>query len=248
MTIKGHTFGPHIDPRFTLHQQQPRADKLGIAQRRLCRMDHVFADALRKRVANPIRWDAFLAGKPDYQGHACPKCGSTRRRTRDRSCYLCKLQANAENFGRIRIGIAHVANRTRAGYFDLLARRKQERSGDCATFSADRFAARQYPTGRLEVRAPDVHIAIHRTLASCRGRLSSACAIAIQSCAMCFGGPAGRCQHNRRYDRFPAAAGLPMYMGGNKSLTSLLLDHYIAECQWLSGNPGSTDAAAPLNE
>jgi hypothetical protein len=158
MTIKGHRFGPNIDARFILHQQQPRADKLGIKQRRLCKSDHAFAEALRRRVADPVRWVAFLEARSDYEGQTCPKCGSTRRRTRDRSCYSCKLEANAGNFGRIRVGIAPIATRSQAGYIDLLHRRRQEQAGDYGSFTAGRFTARQYPTGRLAVCAPEVYI------------------------------------------------------------------------------------------
>jgi hypothetical protein len=158
MTVSGHKFGRRNDPRFTLHQQQPRADKLGNKQRKICRSDNAFAEALRKRVSNPVRWEAFLAGKPEYEGQDCPKCRSNRRRTRDRSCYACKLKANAENFRRIRAGIAHIATRSQAGYLDMLHRRKQEQAGDCASFSVGRFSARQYPAGRLAVSALGVHI------------------------------------------------------------------------------------------
>jgi hypothetical protein len=158
MTVSGHKFGRCDDPRFTLHQQQPRADKLGTKQREICSRDNAFAEALRKRVSNPVRWEAFLAGKSEYEGQDCPKCRSNRRRTRDRSCYACKLKANAENFGRIRAGIAHIATRSLAGYLDMLQRRRQEQAGDSALFTVGRFTAKQYPTGRLAVHAPEVHV------------------------------------------------------------------------------------------
>jgi hypothetical protein len=158
MTNKGHSFGRLHDPRFTLHQQQPRADKLGIQQRQLCTADAAYTEALCQRVSDPARWEAFLNSKPDYTGQQCPRCSSTRRRTRDRSCYACKLKANAENFERILLKVAPVAARSRAGYLDMLHRKRRERAGDCATFSVGRFSAWQYPTGRLAVQALDVHI------------------------------------------------------------------------------------------
>lgn len=151
MTVKGHSFGPNIDSRFTLHQLQPRANKLGAQQRVLCKSDHAFAEALQKRVANPVRWQAFLDAAPDYQGRACPECGSTRRRTRDRSCYACELRASAGNFDRIRSGVVPIARQSRAGYLDNLERRKRERSGEVAEFKAGSWTAKQYPTGRLAV-------------------------------------------------------------------------------------------------
>jgi hypothetical protein len=68
MTIPGHRFGRLNDPRFTLHQLQPRADKLSVQQRKLCKTDAAFSAALSKRVSDPARWEAFLAGKPEYEG------------------------------------------------------------------------------------------------------------------------------------------------------------------------------------
>ena len=85
--------GPQADDRFALHQRQPRADKLDNRQYRICRADHGYREALRLRVANPDRFDAFMGGIASYIDfdRPCPKCGAVRRRVRDRSCYTCHL-------------------------------------------------------------------------------------------------------------------------------------------------------------
>jgi hypothetical protein len=151
--------GPQSDPRFTLHQQQPRADKLDAKQRRLCDANPAFANALRGRVSSEERWSAFMAGATYYIAleKPCGRCGDFRRRTRDRSCYRCHLQRGAENFGRMRAGIAPKAMRSKDSHLDLLARQRAEREGDCDIRQFGDVTVTRWPTGRLEVVLPDGH-------------------------------------------------------------------------------------------
>jgi hypothetical protein len=150
-------YGPNADARFTLHQRQPRADKLDARQRRLCKTDPPFAAALEKRVANPARFYAFMARLPSYVDvdRPCPKCKSIKRRTRDRSCYTCHLARSGENFERIRAGLAPVAQRSNASHLDLIERKKAERNGEYVTRQFGSMTVRSWPLGRLDLVLPD---------------------------------------------------------------------------------------------
>lgn len=140
-----------------MHQRQPRADKLDTRQRRLCRADHAYQAALRQRVGNPDRFDAFMAGRATYIDfdRPCPKCESVRRRTRDRSCYVCHLSRGQDNFDRMKAGIAPIVTRNRDGHLDRLSRQKAEKNGECITRTFGGITAIRWPTGRLEVHLPD---------------------------------------------------------------------------------------------
>jgi hypothetical protein len=148
---------PHHDARFALHQRQPRADKLDAQQRRLCKADAAFEEALRARVSSGARFSAFLDGASYYVDleHACAKCGSGKKRTRDRSCYGCHLARGRPNFERIKAGLASEVARNKDGHLDLLERQRAEREGDCETRDFGSITVTRWPTGRLEVLFPD---------------------------------------------------------------------------------------------
>lgn len=147
------------DPRFILHQCQPRADKLDARQRRLCHADHGFKAALKRRVASEARWSAFLDGAASYINleRPCARCGDFRKRTRDRSCYRCHLLRGAENFERMKAGLAPKVLRNKDSHLDLLERQRAEREGECDTREFGTLTVTRWPTGRLEIRFPDGH-------------------------------------------------------------------------------------------
>lgn len=151
--------GPQSDPRFSLHHRQPRADKLDAKQRRLCHADPAFLEALRARVADPARFSAFLDGAAFYVAleRPCERCGSHKKRTRDRSCYGCHLSRSGANFERMKAGLAPMVSRSRDGHLDVLERQRAERAGEhlCREFGG--IVAKRWPTGRLEVTFPDGH-------------------------------------------------------------------------------------------
>lgn len=151
--------GPQCDPRFTLHHRQPRADKLGADQRRICQGDAAFREALRARVGSAPRFAAFMDGTPFYIAVArpCGSCGDFRKRTRDRSCYGCHLSRSRSNFARMRAGMAPEVSRSLNSHLDLLERRRAERAGDCEVRQFGGLTVTRYPTGRLEVVFPDGH-------------------------------------------------------------------------------------------
>ncbi|WP_420143957.1 hypothetical protein [Sphingobium sp.] len=151
---------PHNDPRFVLHQQQPRANKLGAQQRRICQADPAFRKALEARVNDPRRFAAFLAGMPSYVrlSAPCDRCGGFRRRTRDRACYTCHLNRGRENFERMKAGLAPKVKQSRDGYLDMLDRQRREKNDEFIIKEFGRISVRWFPTGRLEVIYPDGYV------------------------------------------------------------------------------------------
>ena len=149
--------GPQSDTRFTLHQCQPRADKLSARQRRLCHADNGFKEALRRRVASEERWSAFMDGAAFYINleRPCARCSDFRKRTRDRSCYRCRLLRGAENFERMKAGLAPKVMRNKDSHLDLLERQRAEREGQCQVREFGTVTVTRWPTGRLEVLFPD---------------------------------------------------------------------------------------------
>ena len=149
--------GPQSDPRFALHQSQPRADKLDARQRRLCLADPAFKETLRQRVSSKARFSAFIWGAAFYINleRPCARCGDFRKRTRDRSCYRCHLNRGAENFERMKAGLAPKVMRNKDSHLDLLDRQRAEREGECDTLEFGTITVTRWPTGRLEVLFPD---------------------------------------------------------------------------------------------
>lgn len=149
--------GPNHDPRFALHQRQPRANKLDQRQRLLCRVDMAFAEALRGRVASPARFAAFLEGVALYVDfeRPCARCGGIKRRTRDRSCYGCHLARSGANFERMKAGLSPVVSRNQDSLSDMQMRERAERNGESEERNFSGLIAKYWPTGRLEVTFPD---------------------------------------------------------------------------------------------
>jgi hypothetical protein len=157
ISTRARPHGPQSDPRFALHQCQPRADKLDARQRRLCHADPAFKEALRGRVASPERFAAFVDGAPFYIAleRPCGRCGDFRKRTRDRSCYRCHLNRGGDNFERMKAGLAPKVMRSKDSHLDLLARKRAEQDGECETRQFGTITVIRWPTGRLEVLFPD---------------------------------------------------------------------------------------------
>lgn len=160
MAAKRPAYGVADDPRFTLHHRQPRANKLDARQRLLCMADPTYAEALGKRVAHPNRFAAFMDRAAYYIDveKPCPKCGGFKRRTRDRSCYVCHLRRSGENFERMKAGLAPHVQRSRDSHLDLLQRRKAEKQDEFVERRFGEFVAKSWPTGKLEITFPDGYL------------------------------------------------------------------------------------------
>jgi hypothetical protein len=157
MEMSRKSAGPRYDPRFALHQRQPRADKLDAQQRRLCVTDAAFKEALKARVTSAARFSAFIDGATYYIDleRPCARCRSGRKRTRDRSCYGCHVARGGENFERIKAGLPADVARNRDSHLDLLTRQRAEREGERETRGFGSITVTRWPTGRLEVLFPD---------------------------------------------------------------------------------------------
>lgn len=103
------------------------------------------------------RWSAFIDGASYYIDleQPCGRCGDFRKRTRDRSCYRCHLLRGAENFERMKAGLAPKVMRNRDSHLDLLARHRAEREGECQVREFGSLKVTRWPTGRLEVVFPN---------------------------------------------------------------------------------------------
>ena len=114
-------------------------------------------EALRPRVSSEERWSAFMDGASYYIAleRPCARCGDFRKRTRDRSCYRCHLLRGAENFERMRAGIAPKVMRNEDSHLDLLVRKRAEREGEYLERRFGDLEAKRWPLGRLEITFPD---------------------------------------------------------------------------------------------
>jgi hypothetical protein len=129
---------------------------LDARQRAICNADPAYAEALRKRVSHANRFSAFIANVPFYVDveALCPRCRGYKRRTRDRSCYVCHLARSGANFERMKAGLSPHVQRTQDSYLDLIARKKAERNDEYDTRHFGDISAKWWPTGRLEVTFP----------------------------------------------------------------------------------------------
>ena len=111
-------------------------------------------------MTNPDRFSAFIAGAASYVvlDSPCQKCGSLKKRTRDRSCHGCHLRRSGENFELIKAGVSPITMRSLDSHLDLLERGKAERLGEYIEAEFQGLTARRWPLGRLEVIFPDGHI------------------------------------------------------------------------------------------
>jgi len=149
------------DPRFIRHGIQPRAQYLNKRQYQVCKVDYAFKEALRVRVSNGDRWDAFIAGRSYYTGNPCKRCQSHRRRVVNNNCYDCTLSRNKADFTLIRQGIAPPAKQTRDGWLDKHERSKREKFGECLRYEIGKYLAEQFPTGRVRLIVPHLLVDAH---------------------------------------------------------------------------------------
>ncbi|MDR5779159.1 hypothetical protein QCE63_06915 [Caballeronia sp. LZ065] len=137
----------------------PYAAKLTARHRQIARADHAFERALREQTRYQARIDALIAGRTWFDGRLCERCGTTRRRVYNSSCWTCqRKRTHFETDGRGRCITRWTANQSRAGYLSRQEERRREAAGEYIEHQSGEWAARQYPTGRLAVRCPSLHI------------------------------------------------------------------------------------------
>ncbi|WP_250538248.1 MULTISPECIES: hypothetical protein [unclassified Caballeronia] len=137
----------------------PYAAKLTRRHRDIARIDHAFERDLREQTRYPTRIDALIAGRTWFDGRLCARCGTTRRRVYDSSCWTCQRKRTPfETDVRGRCVTRWTANQSRDGYLARQDERRRERAGESVEYRSGEWCARQYPTGRLAVRCPSLHI------------------------------------------------------------------------------------------
>lgn len=142
-----------------LWQVAPYASKLTRAHRDAARADAAFAQALREQTMYPQRVDALIAGRTWFEGRECVKCGSTRRRVYNVSCYDCsQLGRGFQTDAKGRCIALPSAKLSRNGWLARNDERRREAAGDCIEYRSGEWVACRYPTGRLSVRCLGHHI------------------------------------------------------------------------------------------
>ena len=68
------------------------------------------------------------------------------------------LSRNQNDFALIRSGVRPPANQTRDGWLDTMERKRRERTGEYIRYESGPYIADQFPTGRVRLIAPHLHI------------------------------------------------------------------------------------------
>lgn len=167
MPRRGHKVGPAGCPPELEHYEQRfgvrlSASKLTRLHRELARSDTAIAEHFRRRIREPARFDAFLAGRSSYPSDTlCTRCGSSIRTVYCASCYACQirrrpLQLTAGG----KVTAWPPALRSRAGWLALCEERRRERNGEREACTFGAFTASTTPTGKLSLEASGLGIRI----------------------------------------------------------------------------------------
>jgi hypothetical protein len=163
---RGHRIGPPGCPPELRHHEQRlgillSASKLTRTKRELARLDSAVAEHFRKRIREPERFEAFLAGRSRYISDTPCRCGSSIRTVYCASCWTCQttrrpLQLTAAG----KVAAWPPALRSRAGWLALCEQRQRERNGERDSRTFGHFTATTTPTGKLSISAPAVGISV----------------------------------------------------------------------------------------
>jgi hypothetical protein len=161
----GHRIGPQGCPPELQHYEQRfglklSASKLTKQHCTLARSDPAVAAHLRRRIREPARYEAMLAGRTRYASDTpCQKCGSSTRTVYGAACWTCattKRPLQTDQHGRV-TGWPP-ALRSRAGWLALADERQRERKGERNVGTFGQFTATTTPTGKLSISAPALGI------------------------------------------------------------------------------------------
>jgi hypothetical protein len=167
MPRAGHSTGPQGCPPELQHYEMRlgirlTASKLTRLHRQLARTDPAVAAHLQRRIREPARFHAFMAGRSRYTSDTpCGRCDSSTRTVYCASCWTCqtaKRPLQTDQSGRV-TGWP-VALRSRAGWLALCEQQQRERQGERETRTFGRFTATTTPTGTLSVSAPALGLSI----------------------------------------------------------------------------------------
>jgi hypothetical protein len=142
-----------------LWQVAPYAAKLTRSHRDPARADQAFERALREQTQYPARIEALIAGRTWFEGKSCERCGTSRRRVYDVSCWTCqRKRTQFETDERGRCVTRWAVSQSRGGYLARQEERRREKAGEYIEYRSGDWSSRQYPTGRLEVRCERLYI------------------------------------------------------------------------------------------
>ncbi|WP_421380228.1 hypothetical protein ACOCG7_23465 [Paraburkholderia sp. DD10] len=137
----------------------PFAKKLTRRHRDAARADTVFEQALRAQTHYPQRIDALIAGGTYFIGKPCERCSSVKRRVFDCGCWSCKQAMRPIVLDyRNRLAKGWLSVRSRDGHAAILDAKRRETAGESYCIDAGDWSAQVYPTGRLAVHCPRLHI------------------------------------------------------------------------------------------
>jgi len=167
MPRRGHRTGPPGCPPELRHYEQRlairlSASKLTRAHRMLARADSAVAAHLQRRVREPARFAAFVAGHSSYASDTpCQRCGSSARTVYCASCHACQVRRRPLQLTSTgKVAAWPPALRSRAGWLAVCDERRRERSGECDSRTFGPFTATTTPTGKLSISAPALGISV----------------------------------------------------------------------------------------
>jgi hypothetical protein len=167
MPRAGHKLGRQGAPSEIAHYESRlgirlTADKLTKAKRDLARSDPAVAEHLRRRIREPGRFNAMMAGRSRYASDtACRRCGGNTRTVYGAACWTCQTSLRPLQLtDRGRVAGWPPAFRSRAGWLALCGERRRERQGERETRTFGPFTATTTPTGTLSISAPVLGLSI----------------------------------------------------------------------------------------
>lgn len=167
MPRAGHTLGPQGCPAELQHYEtrlgiRLTASKLTRQHRQIARADPAVAAHLQRRIREPARHEAMMAGRTRYTSDtACSRCGSHTRTVYAAACWTCattKRPLRTDSAGNVTGWPPSL--RSRAGWLALCDERKRERQGERHSCTFGPFTATTTPTGKLSLSAPSLGISV----------------------------------------------------------------------------------------
>jgi hypothetical protein len=154
---EGQKLGPYFTPpnlaHYTAQGHDLGAGKLTQAKRQLAKSDHAVAEFFRQRIREAERFAAFMSGRMTYPSDTpCPVCSSTRRRVYAADCAPCQNRRRPLRLdSRNKVASWPQAQRTRASFLDINARRRRAKAGEVEAVTFGDVQAWKFPDGRLTI-------------------------------------------------------------------------------------------------
>ena len=154
---EGQKLGPYGIPEHLSHYVAQGRDlgagKLTARKRELAQADDAVSEFFRQRVREAERFDAFMSGRTTYTSDTpCPVCSSSTRRTYAADCAACQNRRRPLRLdSRNKVASWPQAQRTRASFLDINARRRRAAAGEVEAVTFGDVQAWKFPDGRLTI-------------------------------------------------------------------------------------------------